>query len=79
LLNRVPCIQMPDKTPEGTPEFEAFTDFMDKLVKVPRSTIKRGITVHRKKSAANPNRPGPKPGRKRATNGGASRDSRGDH
>ncbi|MEX2304205.1 MAG: hypothetical protein WD733_24895 [Bryobacterales bacterium] len=60
--------------PDTTPEYEAFTDFMDKLVKVPHSTIKRGITNHRKKSAANPNRPGPKPGRKRATNG-ASRDS----
>ena len=67
-------MQMPDKTPEETPEYRAFTDFMDKLVKVPHSTIKRGITVHRKKSAANPNRPGPKPGTKRATRG-ASRDS----
>jgi len=57
--------------PNTTPEYEAFTDFMDKLVKVPRSTIKRGITLHRKKAAANPNRPGPK----RATGGGASHDS----
>ncbi len=44
-----------------TTEFDAFTEFMDKLVQVPHSTIKRGITVHRKKAAANPNRPGPKP------------------
>lgn len=58
--------------PETNPEFDAFTAFMDKLVKVPHSTIKRGITVHRKKSAKNPNRPGPKG--KRATSG-VSRDS----
>jgi hypothetical protein len=51
--------------PETNQEFDVFTAFMDKLVKVPHSTIKRGMTVHRKKSAANPNRPGPKP--KRAT------------
>ncbi len=51
--------------PKSNPEFEAFTDFIDKLVRVPRSTIKRGMTIHRKKAAANPNRPGPK--RKRAT------------
>lgn len=50
---------------ETNQEFDAFTAFMDKLVKVPHSTIKRGITIHRKKSAANPNRTGPKP--KRAT------------
>ena len=55
------------------PELEKFTDFMDKLVRVPRSTIKRGMTVYRKKAAKNPNRPGPKP--KRAMGGGASRDS----
>lgn len=60
------------RMPETNPEYESFTAFMDKLVKVPRSTIKRGITVHRKKSAANPNRTGPKP--KRATSD-ASRDS----
>jgi hypothetical protein len=62
--------------PDATPEYEAFTDFMDKLVQVPHSTIKRGITVHRKKAAANPNRPGPKLTRKQAT-GDASPDSRG--
>lgn len=59
------------QTLETSPEFETFTDFMDKLVKVPHSTIKRGITVHRKKAAANPNRPGPK----RTTKPAASRDS----
>lgn len=47
--------------PETNQEFENFTDFMDKLVRVPRSTIKRGMTVHRKKAAGNPNKPGPKP------------------
>lgn len=46
---------------DTSPDYEAFTDFMDKLVRVPRSTIKRGMTVHRKKAAAKPNRPGPKP------------------
>ena len=55
------------------PEFDAFTAFMDKLVKVPHATIKRGITMHRKKAAANPNRPGPKP--KRTIFGGTCRDS----
>ena len=58
------------------PEFDAFTAFMDKLVKVPRSTIKRGITVHRKKAAANPNRPGPKPGRKAVKPSAGDRASR---
>ena len=59
------------------PQFEAFTEFMDKLVRVPRSTIKRGITVHRKKAAKNPNRPGPKPKLTRKR-GDASRDSVGE-
>lgn len=60
-------------------EYDRFTAFMDKLIRVPHSTIKRGITVHRKKAAENPNRPGPKPKKKRkavkpSAGGRASRD-----
>ena len=64
-----------DSEPNTSPEYDRFTEFMDKLIRVPHSTIKRGITVHRKKSALNPNRPGPK--RNRAT-AGASLDSAGE-
>ena len=52
-----------ESEPHTSPEYDRFTEFMDKLVRVPHSTIKRGITVHRKKAAQNPNRPGPKPKR----------------
>ena len=65
-----------DADPPTSPEYDRFTEFMDKLIRVPRSTIKRGITVHRKKSALNPNRPGPKGNRATV---GASHDSAGEH
>jgi len=57
----------------STKEFLTFTNFMDKLVRVPRSTVERAMRSHRKKSAKNPKRRGPKP--KGAKDGGASRGS----
>ena len=37
--------------PYTSVEYDRFTEFMDKLIRVPHSTIKRGMTVHRKKAA----------------------------
>jgi hypothetical protein len=42
-------------------EYEAFTDFMDKLVRVPHDAVKARVEEHRERAKRNPNRPGPKP------------------
>ncbi len=41
-------------------EYGAFTSLVDRVLAVPHSVIKQRIEEHRKKSAENPNRPGPK-------------------
>ena len=46
-------------------EFEAFTSLVDRVLAVPHSVIKQRVEVERERIAADPNRPGPKPKRKR--------------
>jgi hypothetical protein len=46
-------------------EYNRFTDLVDRVLAVPHSVIKQRIEEHRKQSALNPNRPGPKPKQKR--------------
>lgn len=41
-------------------EYERFTLLVDRVMAVPHSVIKQRVEDHRKKSAENPNRPGPK-------------------
>jgi hypothetical protein len=47
-------------------EFHAFDSLMGELLKVPKSTITKRHTAHKKRAAENPNRPGPKPRNRRA-------------
>jgi len=49
--------QRMDKT---NPEFDAFTDLVDRALAVPRSMIQKRMEEHRKQSAQNPRRRGPK-------------------
>ncbi len=49
---------------EGPEAFERFNAAMKAIIAVPHSVIKQRIEEHRKQSALNPNRPGPKPKRK---------------
>jgi hypothetical protein len=46
-------------------EYERFTRLVDRVLAVPHSLIKERAEEHRKQAAQNPNRRGPKPGRKR--------------
>jgi len=46
-------------------EFDAFTSLVDRVLAVPHSVIKQRVEEHRKQAALNPNRPGPKPKKKR--------------
>jgi hypothetical protein len=48
-------------------EYNAFTSLVDRVLAVPHSVIMRRVEEHRKQSALNPNRPGPKPKQKRKT------------
>jgi hypothetical protein len=41
-------------------EYERFTALVDRVIAIPHSVIKEGVEEHRRKSAENPNRPGPK-------------------
>lgn len=52
---------------EGTEAFTRFENAMRAIVSVPHSEIQQRIQEHRKESALNPNRRGPKPKRKRAS------------
>lgn len=51
---------------EGTEAWTRFKTAMQRIVAVPKAEMQRRIEAERKASAANPNRPGPKPKRKRA-------------
>jgi hypothetical protein len=44
-----------------TGEYAKFTSLVDQVLSVPHSIIKQRIEEHRKESARNPNRRGPKP------------------
>jgi hypothetical protein len=41
-------------------EYERFTALVDRVITVPHSVIKERVKEHRRKSADNPHRPGPK-------------------
>jgi hypothetical protein len=41
-------------------EYERFTDLVDRVLAVPHSIIKQRVEEHRRRSAENPHRPGPK-------------------
>ncbi|MGC9969118.1 MAG: hypothetical protein ABSE56_00880 [Bryobacteraceae bacterium] len=41
-------------------EYERFTALVDRVIAVPHSVIKQRVEEHRRRSAQNPNRPGPK-------------------
>ena len=45
-------------------EYERFTALVDRVLSVPHGVIKQRIEEERKRSAAKPIRPGPKPKRK---------------
>lgn len=49
---------------EGPEAFERFRNAMKAVVAVPHEEIQKQIKKHRKESAKNPNRRGPKPKRK---------------
>jgi hypothetical protein len=46
-------------------EFDAFTSLVDRVLAVPHAVVARRVEEHRKQAALNPNRPGPKPKKKR--------------
>jgi hypothetical protein len=42
-------------------EYDKFTSLVDRVIAVPHSVIKQRVEEARRQSALNPNRPGPKP------------------
>jgi hypothetical protein len=52
---------------EGPEAFRRFDGAMKALIAVPHAVIQKRIEEHRERAARNPNRPGPKPKRKRAS------------
>ncbi len=50
---------------EGPEAFERFENTMRGILSVPHSVIQDRVEAHRKEAARNPNRPGPKPKRRR--------------
>jgi len=42
-------------------EYDRFTALVDRILAVPHSVIKQRVEEHREQAALNPNRPGPKP------------------
>ena len=53
-------------------EYEAFTALTDRILDVPHSVLKERIEAERKRIAADPNRPGPKPKKRKAVKPPAS-------
>lgn len=59
---------IPVKTePETPPEYDAFKALLNRLMAVPHSVIVEREAEYKRQSLLNPNRPGPKPKRKRAS------------
>ena len=56
------------------PEFDAFTQLVDKALAVPADTLKARVEEHRERAKRNPRRPGPKPKLKTSASDPASRD-----
>ena len=52
---------------EGTEAWTRFNDAMKAVISVPHSVVKEKIEAHRKETALNPNRRGPKTKQKRAS------------
>lgn len=55
-----PATQLPDMI-EGPEAFKRFDEGVRQILSVPRSTLDRRERAYQKKSAANPNKRGPKP------------------
>ncbi|MGI0133663.1 MAG: hypothetical protein ACREBW_01730 [Candidatus Micrarchaeaceae archaeon] len=53
-------------------EYDRFTALVDRVLTVPHNVIKDRIEEYRKQAAQNPNRPGPKPKRKKTVKPSAS-------
>jgi len=51
----------------ATPEYDAFKGLLNRLMAVPHSEIVKREAEYKRQSALNPNRPGPKMKRKRAS------------
>jgi len=47
--------------PRMSPEYDRFTNLVDRVMSVPRAEILRREAEYKKQSAENPNRRGPKP------------------
>jgi len=59
---------IPVKTePETSPEYDAFKALLNRITAVPHSVIMQREAEYKRQSLLNPNRPGPKPKRKRAS------------
>lgn len=52
---------------EGTEAWTRFNATMKHLISVPHEEIKKRLEAHKAEAAKNPNRPGPKPKRKRVS------------
>jgi hypothetical protein len=46
-------------------EFQAFTSLVDRLLTVPKAELDRRMMAYREEADKNPNKPGPKPGKRR--------------
>ncbi len=66
---------MKNEMVEGPEAFKRFKNVMKAVLQVPHSEIQKRVAEEREKALANPNRPGPKPKRRRASRalGGASK------
>jgi hypothetical protein len=59
---------IPVKTePKTSPEYDAFKSLLNRLMAVPHTEIVKREAEYKRQSLLNPNRPGPRPKRKRAS------------
>ncbi|HEX3684732.1 MAG TPA: hypothetical protein VHU83_19505 [Bryobacteraceae bacterium] len=63
-MKEEPATDLPECI-EGPEAFTRFENAMTQVLSVPHSVIQKRIEEHRKESALNPNRRGPKPKKKR--------------